>query len=140
MGYDKNNVFAKIIRKELPCEFVDENENAFAFNDISPKAPVHILIIPKKEYINFSDFITNALEKEIIDFYALINKIIIKLDLTNKGYRLITNSGEDGRQAFRPRSTPSRPFLDWFVARARLTSHISDSHGPCFSWSPAWVS
>ena len=98
MEYDKNNVFAKIIRKELPCEFVDENKNAFAFNDISPKAPVHILIIPKKEYINFSDFITNALEKEIIDFYALINKIIIKLDLTNKGYRLITNSGEDGNQ------------------------------------------
>ena len=98
MEYDKNNVFAKIIRKELPCEFVDENKNAFAFNDISPKAPIHILIIPKKEYINYNDFITNALEEEIMDFYKLINKIIIKLDLTKKGYRLITNSGKDGNQ------------------------------------------
>ena len=98
MDYDKNNVFAKIIRKELPFEFVDENKNTLAFNDISPKAPIHILIIPKKEYINFNDFITNALEEEIMDFYKLINKIIIKLDLTKNGYRIITNSGKDGNQ------------------------------------------
>ncbi len=98
MDYDKNNVFAKIIRKEIPCELVDENKNAVAFKDIAPKAPVHILIIPKKEYINFNDFISNASEEEIIDFYALINRIIIKLDLTNKGYRIITNSGKDGNQ------------------------------------------
>ena len=98
MEYDHHNVFAKIIRKELPCEFVDENKNAFAFKDISPKAPVHILVIPKKEYINFNDFISNALEEEIIDFYALINKIIINLDLNKNGYRIISNSGKDGNQ------------------------------------------
>ena len=54
MGYDKDNVFAKILKKELPAEIIDENTHAMAFNDIAPRAPVHVLIIPKKEYNNYS--------------------------------------------------------------------------------------
>ena len=98
MNYDQNNVFARIIRKELPADIVDENKYALAFKDISPQAPVHILIIPKKNYITFDDFTSLASKEEIINLYKLINSIILKFKLQNYGYRLITNSGEHGNQ------------------------------------------
>ena len=98
MTYDKNNIFAKILRKEIPCDIVDENNHALAFNDISPRAPVHILIIPKKDYQNFNEFISLATKHEIIDFYELINKIINKKNLHAHGYRIIANNGSDANQ------------------------------------------
>ena len=63
-SYDKNNIFAKILRSEIPCNKILENEFAFAFSDINPQAPMHILIIPKNSYINFYDFTKNAEIKE----------------------------------------------------------------------------
>ena len=98
MVYDKDNVFAKIIKKELKAEIIDENIHAMAFNDIAPRAPVHILIIPKKEYTNYHDFISRASHEEIINIYKLINSIIEKFELKRKGYRIITNTGDDGNQ------------------------------------------
>ena len=98
MTYDKNNIFAKILRNEIPCNIVDQNDNALAFNDISPRAPIHILIIPKKEYQNFNEFISLATKDEIIDFYELINKIIKKNKLYESGYRIIANNGSNANQ------------------------------------------
>ena len=98
MTYDKNNIFAKILRKEVPCNIIDENENALAFNDISPRAPIHILIIPKKAYQNFNEFISFATKDEIIDFYKLINKIISENKLSDDGYRIIANNGRNANQ------------------------------------------
>ena len=98
MDYDNNNIFAKIIRKELSADIVGENENALAFKDISPRAPIHILIIPKKEYVNFHTFISQAKHQEISDLFKLTYSIIDKFELRDKGYRLITNCGQDGNQ------------------------------------------
>ena len=98
MSYNKNNIFAKILRKEIPCNIIDENINALAFNDIAPRAPIHILIIPKKAYKNFNEFISYATKDEIIDFYQLINKIIKEKKLNIRGYRIIANNGIDANQ------------------------------------------
>ena len=98
MSYDKENIFAKILRKEIPCQLVDENENAIAFEDISPRAPIHILIIPKKAYVNFNDFISDADNDEIIDLHKLIKKIINEKKLEYNGYRIIVNNGKDANQ------------------------------------------
>ncbi len=98
MTYDKNNIFAKILRKEIPCDIVDENNNALAFHDISPRAPIHVLIIPKKAYQNFYEFISLATKDEILDFHELINKIIKEKKLYDNGYRIIANNGIDANQ------------------------------------------
>jgi len=98
MTYDKENIFAKILRSEIPCDKVFENEFALAFRDIQPQAPVHILIIPKGEYLNFNDFNSNASEKEIISFFKAINNVVEQENLTKDGYRLISNSGKNGGQ------------------------------------------
>ncbi len=98
MNYDENNIFAKIIRKEIPCELVGENSTTIAFNDISPRAPIHILIIPKNNYLNYHDFISLAEKEELINLHQLINKIIKEKKLENDGYRLITNTGINGNQ------------------------------------------
>ena len=74
--YDKTNIFAKILRSEINCQKVIENEYAFAFLDINPQAPIHILIIPKSEYIDFHDFTENASSKEIKFFWKLVNNVI----------------------------------------------------------------
>ena len=96
--YDKNNIFAKILRSEIPCKKILENEFAFAFSDINPQAPIHILIIPKNSYINFYDFTKNAEIKEIEFFWKLVNDVIEKENIDAKGFRIITNSGLDGNQ------------------------------------------
>ena len=98
MKYDHSNIFAKIIKNDLPCDLIKENKNALAFKDISPRAPVHILIIPKAGYINYHDFITNASKEEIIDLHELLKDIIVDMKLDYKGYRIITNTGDDGNQ------------------------------------------
>lgn len=96
--YDTNNIFAKIIRKELPCSLVYEDENIIAFNDIEPAAPVHILVLPKGEYISFDDFMINAGAKIIADYFMAIQKISTQVGANEKGYRIISNHGEDASQ------------------------------------------
>ena len=98
IDYDDNNIFAKILKAEISCEKINENENTLAFLDINPLAPIHILIIPKKSYINFYDFNKNASSDEILDFWKLINFIIETKNIENNGFRIITNSGKDGNQ------------------------------------------
>lgn len=98
MSYDTNNVFAKILRKEIPCNPVTETPHTLAFNDISPQAPIHILIIPKGAYITYDDFIKNASSEEILDFNQTIATLIRYKELEKTGYRLISNAGEHGLQ------------------------------------------
>ena len=92
--YDKNNIFAKILRKEIPTRIRYEDEFALCFDDIRPVAPIHILVVSKKPYINFEDFISNADEKYIASYFKAIKLITTNLDSKNKSYRLITNNGE----------------------------------------------
>ena len=96
--YDLDNIFAKILRSEIPCNKILENEFALAFSDINPQAPIHILIIPKNSYINFYDFTKNASLNEVEFFWKLVNDLIEKLKINHKGFRIITNSGNDGNQ------------------------------------------
>ena len=96
-NYNENNIFAKILRKELPSKKVYEDEYTFAFEDISPQAPIHILIIPKKSFCSFDDFIQKADDVFILGFIKSIKQIKESLNIKN-GYRLITNVGLDGGQ------------------------------------------
>ena len=96
--YDKNNIFAKILRSEIPCQKVLEDDNTLAFSDINPQAPIHILVIPKKSYINFYDFTKNATNREIESLWKLVNEIIRTNKISEKGFRIISNSGNDGNQ------------------------------------------
>ncbi|CAG2161101.1 unnamed protein product [Oppiella nova] len=91
--YDKNNIFAQIIAKTTSARIVYEDEELLAFNDIKPVMPTHIIIIPKKEYIDYNDFITNASDKEIKNYFTKIAYIAKTLGLDKDGYRLITNNG-----------------------------------------------
>ena len=96
--YDENNIFAKILRKEIPCDKVYEDEFSLFFNDINPQAKIHILGIPKFPCTTFSDFVKNADNLNVISFFKGIQLVISKLNIEDSGYRLITNSGEDGGQ------------------------------------------
>ena len=91
-SYDLDNIFAKILRSEIPCNKIIENDFALAFSDINPQAPIHILVIPKNPYINFYDFTKNAEIKEIEFFWKLVNDVIEKENIDAKGFRIITNS------------------------------------------------
>ena len=96
--YDDNNIFAKILRGEIPNDTVYEDEHVLAFNDIAPQAPVHILIIPKGRYISIDDFGEHATVEEIKAFYAAISKIVEDKGLKEEGFRVISNAGLDGGQ------------------------------------------
>ena len=98
MNYDNENIFARILRSEIPCEKIFENDYIFSFSDINPKAKLHILIIPKKPYIDFVDFLENADDDYQLNFWNSVNKIITKLDLKNKGFQIKSNKGKDGGQ------------------------------------------
>jgi len=98
MTYDKSNIFAKILRKEISCEKIYEDEEVFSFKDINPLAPVHILVIPKGEYISFNDFIEKAEHKTITSFFKKVQLILNKYNLKETGYRIITNHGLDANQ------------------------------------------
>ena len=75
MSYDKNNIFAKIIRGEIPCEKVYENDHVLAFNDINPQKKIHVLVIPKGAYINLNDFNNKASDKEIVELNKAITHV-----------------------------------------------------------------
>ncbi len=98
MSYDDNNIFAKILRGEIPCQKVYEDEYVLAFNDIAPKAPAHILVIPKGKYISIDDFAMNAPSHEIKMFYEAIAKIAKEKGLDKTGFRTIANTGLNGGQ------------------------------------------
>lgn len=98
MGYDKNNVFAQILRKEIPANVIYENEYALAFHDINPKAPIHILVIPKGEYISFLDFSAKATPTFVYGFTKAIQHVIELFDLEKEGFRLLSNHGHHGGQ------------------------------------------
>lgn len=98
MAYDTNNIFAKIMRGEIPCKKVYEDEFAFAFEDIAPAAPVHVLVIPKGEYTSFNDFSLSAPAELVKGFFASVQKVAAQLGVTENGYRLITNHGADASQ------------------------------------------
>ena len=102
MGYDKNNIFAKILRGEVPCKKIYEDKFVFAFHDINPQKKVHALVIPKGEYVNLDDFSSKASEKEIAGLVRGIGIVAKKLGVSEavkgKGYRSLVNVGEDGGQ------------------------------------------
>lgn len=97
--YDNNNVFAKILSSKLSAHKIYEDDIMLAIMDINPVAPVHALIIPKGEYVDYSDFVTNADAKVISHFFTNIHKIAMILEIAQSGYRIITNSGESVGQS-----------------------------------------
>jgi diadenosine tetraphosphate (Ap4A) HIT family hydrolase len=98
MVYDVNNIFAKILRKEVPCVKVYEDANALAFNDINPQAPVHVLVIPKGAYISMDDFTASASDTEIAGFFRAVGNTSRQIGLTTAGYRILANTGDNGMQ------------------------------------------
>lgn len=98
MSYDNDNVFAKILRGELPSNTVYEDEWAVAFHDINPQAPVHVLVIPRGAYVNMIDFTNGATEAEITGFFRAVSKVANALGLDDDGYRILANSGHDSHQ------------------------------------------
>ena len=98
MAYDSNNIFAKILRGEIPCKKVYEDDHVLAFHDINPQAPVHVLLIPKGAYVSWDDFSKNAPDVEIAAFVRAAGKIARDLGADKNGYRLLANTGIDGGQ------------------------------------------
>lgn len=98
MSYDANNIFAKILRGEVPCEKLYDDAFALAFRDIAPAAPVHVLVIPKGEYMSFDDFAQRASAEFMQGFFAAVQKIAAGLGVDQTGYRLIANHGADASQ------------------------------------------
>ena len=98
MTYDPQNIFAKILRGEIPCKKVYEDENALAFEDIEPAAPVHVLVVPKGQYVSFADFSAHGSEAEIAGFMRAVGKVAKDLGLEAPGYRLLFNMGEHSGQ------------------------------------------
>jgi len=96
--YDDSNIFARILRGEIPSQTVYEDTWALAFHDINPLAPVHVLVIPKGKYVSFADFSANGSADEIAGFMRAVGKIAKDLGLEAQGYRLLTNMGEHGGQ------------------------------------------
>ena len=102
MGYDKNNIFAKILRGEIPCKKIYEDKYTLAFHDVNPQKKVHVLVIPKGEYINLDDFSSNASEEEISGLIKGISIVAKKVGVSEEvkggGYRSLVNIGKNGGQ------------------------------------------
>lgn len=98
MAYDPQNIFARILRGEIPCKKTYEDEHALAFEDIAPAAPVHVLVVPKGEYSSFDDFAARASAQEMQGFFASVRKVAQQLGLSEGGYRIISNFGPDASQ------------------------------------------
>ena len=96
--YDHNNIFAKIIREEIPCDKVYEDENVLFFKDINPKAKIHILGIPKLPCIDLVDFVSNYDDGVVNYFFKKIEEVIKILKIRESGYRIVSNSGHNGCQ------------------------------------------
>ena len=98
MIYDDNNIFAKILRGEIPCKKIFENDHVLSFHDISPQKKIHALVIPKGEYVDLDDFNKKASDKEIIEFHKAVSHVSSLLGATDNGYRVLSNIGSDGGQ------------------------------------------
>lgn len=98
LPYDDQNVFAKILRGEIPSQRVYEDEHAVAFHDIAPVAPVHILVVPRGPYVSWDDFGERASEAEIAGFVRAVGRVARDHGLVAPGYRLLANIGGDGGQ------------------------------------------
>jgi diadenosine tetraphosphate (Ap4A) HIT family hydrolase len=98
MAYDPNNIFARILRGEIPCKKVHEDEHVLAFHDIHPQAPTHILVIPKGAYVSFADFSAKASDAEIVAFTRAVGAIAKAAGVEESGYRLLANHGPDSHQ------------------------------------------
>ena len=102
MSYDKNNIFAKILRGKISCKKIYEDEYVFAFHDVNPQKKVHVLVIPKGEYVNLDDFSSNASEKEISGLIKGISIVAKKIGVSDAaqggGYRSLVNVGKNGGQ------------------------------------------
>ena len=98
MKYDQNNIFAKILRGEISCEKVFEDRYSLAFHDISPQAPIHILVIPKGHYKSMDDFSEHADDAEISSLIRAVGFVAKEFNLVNPGYRIISNHGVDAHQ------------------------------------------
>ena len=102
MAYDKNNIFAKILRGEIPCKKIYEDEYVLSFHDVNPQKKIHALVISKGEYVNLDDFSSNATEKEIVGLIRGIGTVAKKLGVSEVikggGYRSLVNVGAHGGQ------------------------------------------
>lgn len=96
--YDDNNIFARILRGELPCKKVYEDEHVLAFHDINPLSPTHILVIPKGPYVSWDDFSARAGDAEIAAFVRALGSIAREAGLVEDGYRLLANTGLNSGQ------------------------------------------
>ena len=98
MTYDRNNIFARILRGEIPCNKVYEDPHVLAFNDISPQSPTHVLVIPKGEYVSFDDFSHSASPEEIVALVRAIGQIAREQGVAESGYRILANTGPAAHQ------------------------------------------
>ena len=101
MSYDQNNIFAKILRGEIPCEKIYEDKFILSFHDINPQKKIHALVVPKGQYVDLDDFVLNASQEEMIGLLRGINTVAKKLKIsvdTGKGYRALANISEHGGQ------------------------------------------
>ena len=98
MPYDRNNIFARILRGEIPCKKVFEDEYVLAFEDISARAPTHVLVIPKGEYVSLDDFAANAAEREITALVRAVVHIARERGVAETGYRILANNGPAAHQ------------------------------------------
>ena len=98
MAYDPTNIFARILRGEIPCKTVFEDDHVLAFHDIHPQAPVHVLVIPKGAYVSMDDFSEQASAEEIAALIRAVGQIARLLGLAETGYRILANHGPDSHQ------------------------------------------
>ena len=101
MKYDDNNIFAKILRGEIPCKKIYEDDYVLSFHDVNPQKKIHALVVPKGKYVDLDDFNAKASDKEIVGLIKGISIVAKKLDIsvdTGKGYRALTNISENGGQ------------------------------------------
>lgn len=98
MAYDDGNVFAKILRGEIPCKKVYEDEFALAFHDINPLAPVHVLVIPKGPYVTLEQMTAEADAAFVAGFFRAMGEVVRQLGIDRSGYRILANNGRDAHQ------------------------------------------
>jgi diadenosine tetraphosphate (Ap4A) HIT family hydrolase len=98
MAYDDSNIFARILRGEVPCQRVYENEHALGFRDINPLAPTHVLVSPRGAYVSMADFSAKASSEEIAGFFRAVGEAAEQQGVAESGYRILANSGADANQ------------------------------------------
>jgi len=98
IAYDEGNIFARILRGEIPAKTVFENAHALAFHDINPQAPVHVLVIPKGPYVSLADFSANAPDALVTGFWRAVGEVARQLGLEPGGYRVLSNAGTNSHQ------------------------------------------